>query len=154
MIFFVKLISHIAKITLNVFSKNYVKSMHSFNLKNSNLQFVLGEPILQSMVLERVIRSALTSKDTMKVQTSEIVTPKSNTRVYWLYNELANLVTKQRSLEDVLETLRHGQDAVWNPQDPLPFLALNYIQMPVLLIKAFFRGQPFRRVDFAQGAIY
>ena len=136
------------------FHKNYVKSIHLLNLKNSNLQFVLGEPILQSMVLERVIRSALTSKDTMKVQTSEIVTPKSNTRVYWLYNELANLVTKQRSLEDVLETLRHGQDAVWNPQDPLPFLALNYIQMPVLLIKAFFRGQPFRRVDFAQGAIF
>ena len=144
------------RLSEKLISRNFFENQP---FKNSNLQFVLGEPILQAMVLERVIRTALTCpkgsvNGSMTTNYSEIVTPKSNTRVYWLYNELANLVTKQRKLEEVLETLRHGQDAVWNPQDPLPFLALNYIQMPVLLIKTFFQGRPFRRVDFAQGAIY
>jgi len=48
------------------------------------------------MVLERVLRYALISEDTY-MEKSEIVTPKSNTQVYWLYNELANLLTKQKS---------------------------------------------------------
>ena len=83
-------------------------------------QFVLGEPILQMVILEKVLRSALTSEDYM--EKSEIVTPKSNTQVYWLYNELANLLTKQKSLNEVFSTFRNGQDAIWSPQDPLPFI--------------------------------
>ena len=74
------------------------------------------------MVLERVLRSALTSEDYM--EKSEIVTPKSNTQVYWLYNELANLLTKQKNLNEVLSTFRNGQDAIWSPQDPLPFIGI------------------------------
>ena len=81
----------------------------------------MGEPILQMMVLERVLRSALISEDTY-MEKSEIVTPKSNTQVYWLYNELANLLTKQKKLHEVLSTFRNGQDAIWSSQDPLPFI--------------------------------
>ena len=87
-------------------------------------QFVLGEPILQMVILEKVLRSALTSED--YIEKSEIVTPKSNTQVYWLYNELANLLTKQKSLKEVLSTFRNGQDAIWSPQDPLPFIGNTY----------------------------
>ena len=73
------------------------------------------------MVLERVLRSALISEDTY-MEKSEIVSPKSNTQVYWLYNELANLLTKQKKLHEVLSTFRNGQDAIWSSQDPLPFI--------------------------------
>jgi len=115
-------------------------------------EFVLGEPILQMMVLERVLRSALISEDTY-MEKSEIVTPKSNTQVYWLYNELANLLTKQKKLHEVLSTFRNGQDAIWSSQDPLPFIALNYIQMPILLLKTLISGNAFHRLDFAEGHI-
>ena len=77
----------------------------------------------------------------------------ANTLVYWLYNELANLVTKQKNLEEILVTLRHGRDAVWSPQDPLPFMALNYVQMPILLLKTLFNGNVFQKVDFAEGLV-
>ena len=77
----------------------------------------------------------------------------ANTLVYWLYNELANLVTKQKNLEEILVTLRYGRDAVWSPQDPLPFIALNYVQMPILLLKTLFTGNLFQKVDFAEGLV-
>ena len=100
------------------------------------------------MYLEKSIRFALSG---YWIETALYPAPESE--VYWLFNELSNLITKQKSLKDVLITLIYGTDAVWMSEDPMPFLALHYLQMPILLIKTILYGTVWRKVNFCLGQV-
>ena len=78
---------------------------------------------------------------------------KNDTEVYWLFQEVEKLLTNKTSLKEFIFMLRHRQDAVWRTDDPLPFLALNFIQMPVLLTNAIVRGTIWNKVNFCLGQV-
>lgn len=52
-----------------------------------------------------------------------------------------------------LKTVLHGTDAVFVPWDPLPFLGLHYLQLPVLLLGNMWRGNPWTKIDLCIGKI-
>jgi hypothetical protein len=52
-----------------------------------------------------------------------------------------------------VHTLSSGVDAVFDARDPLPFLALHYLQIPVLLAGNLARGNPWSKVDLCIGKI-
>ena len=49
-------------------------------------------------------------------------------RVHWTYNELGKVLHGE-SLLTVLNLLLTGRDAVWDTEDPLPWLLLNHLQV-------------------------
>ncbi|KAK9831523.1 hypothetical protein WJX81_005430 [Elliptochloris bilobata] len=94
--------------------------------------------------------------------------------VYWFWNEVGELAFGAlpriaRSIygwwywlgmwdarEAAVETfarLRGGVDAVLDPEDPLPFLALHYGQVPLLLLRAIRFGNPWIKVDLCTGKL-
>ena len=97
--------------------------------------------------LEKVLRSAL--NDEGYIQWTEPLTPELwRPKVFWLFSELEGLANGLKSLDTTLDTLQHGQEAVWSADDPFPFLALNFLQTPVLFVKAILNGQMWNKVDF------
>ena len=73
--------------------------------------------------------------------------------VYWFYQELEKFLTGQTSLDRFLDRLQHGQEAVWRIEDPLPFLALNFIQIPLLLFKTIIFNTAWSKVNFCLGQV-
>ena len=53
---------------------------------------------------------------------------------YWLYHELWRILADPRHAGQRLAVLARGRDAVYDPDDPLPFLLLHHLQIPVLLV--------------------
>ena len=45
-------------------------------------------------------------------------------------------------------TERRGRDAVLDPHDPLPFLALHHIHIPALLARSALEGRDWHHIDF------
>ncbi|BDA48532.1 hypothetical protein COCOBI_12-2120 [Coccomyxa sp. Obi] len=85
-------------------------------------------------------------------------------RVIWIWNEVAELFFKHlpqsRSLVDVARILRiwthemaDSTDALLDPCDPLPFLGLHYMQVPALLLRNLWRGNPWQKVDLCTGKL-
>lgn len=75
---------------------------------------------------------------------------------YWTYHELWRLVTHlhRPSLAlDRLKVLRQGRDAVFDWDDPLPFLMLHHWQIPLLLLQALRRQRSWIRIDFNIGKL-
>ena len=89
----------------------------------------------------------------MDLSIQKTLTLTNFTEVYWLFQEMEKLVKREKSFDEIFDLLRHGQDAVWSPEDPLPFLALNYIQMPILLILATIKRKPWNKVNFCLGQV-
>ena len=52
-----------------------------------------------------------------------------------------------------LETLTRGVDATFDPADPLPFLGLHYMQVPVLLLRNIWSGRPWKKIDLCIGKV-
>lgn len=72
---------------------------------------------------------------------------------YFAYHEAWRLLRHPASAPDVLRTILRGKDAVFDWQDPLPFLLLHHLQVPVLLGQALLRGKNWIRVDFNIGKL-
>ena len=100
------------------------------------------------MELEKVLRSALNNWRPLHYSVKEPLTPKPAKEIFWFCSEIVNLVTQRKSLDNVLDILKHGQEAVWMADDPLPFLALHFLQTPVLFIKAIINVKKWNLVDF------
>ena len=82
------------------------------------------------------------------------LTPDPDSRpTYWLYQELWRMVSRPSTLGERLRVLRHGTDAVFDRDDPLPFLLLHHLQIPSLLLRALVRGRPWIRVDVNIGKL-
>jgi len=71
--------------------------------------------------------------------------------VYWLYNELAKLPTKEAPA--ALARLLKGRDAVWDTSDPVPFFLLPHLQLPSQLASSLLTDQQWSIVNFCLGQL-
>ncbi len=75
---------------------------------------------------------------------------------YWLYHELWRLVRALPSPKRVRERLRvigRGKDAVLDWRDPLPFLMLHHVHIPLLLARDLRERRGWLRIDFNIGKL-
>ena len=82
------------------------------------------------------------------------ITPLPDSRpTYWIYHEMWRLLTEPRSVAHRLRTIRRGQDAIFDWNDPLPFLMVHHAQIPWLLVKNLFHLKDWVRIDFNIGKL-
>ena len=72
----------------------------------------------------------------------------NQTEVYWFFQELNKLISGESSLKRMLNLIRNGQDAVWCVDYPFPFLVLNFVQIPWLLLNATVNGTVWSTINF------
>ena len=80
----------------------------------------------------------------------------SSRPTYWIYHELWRLLSQGRSartIVDRLRTIARGRDAVFDWHDPLPFLMLHHLHIPLLLIGDLFERRGWVRIDFNIGKL-
>ncbi|XP_032238485.2 uncharacterized protein LOC116618645 [Nematostella vectensis] len=73
--------------------------------------------------------------------------------VYWLYQEVFRLCSGQIGPGHFVEILWHGREAVWDADDPLPFLMFYTVQLLYPLAKYIVSGNPWERVNPCIGII-
>jgi hypothetical protein len=74
---------------------------------------------------------------------------------YWLYHEVWRL-NEIRSLGDIrrwFKTVFGGKDAIFQVNDPVPFLMVHHWQIPLLLLDNLRRMQGWIRIDFNIGKL-
>jgi predicted ATP-grasp superfamily ATP-dependent carboligase len=81
-----------------------------------------------------------------------VPTPRSKP-TYWLYNEAWKALRHPRRAPEVWRTIRAGTDAVFDWDDPLPFLMLHHLQIPALLVDNLRRGGSWVKIDFNIGKL-
>jgi predicted ATP-grasp superfamily ATP-dependent carboligase len=74
---------------------------------------------------------------------------------YWLYHELWRLseVRSLRQLQQWLDNIRRGQEAIFRWADPLPFLAVHHWQIPLQLLDSLLKLKNWVRIDFNIGEL-
>jgi predicted ATP-grasp superfamily ATP-dependent carboligase len=74
---------------------------------------------------------------------------------YWLYHELwrLNEVRSLQQLQQWANNIRRGQEAVFEVNDPLPFLAVHHWQIPLLLLDSLRTLKNWVRIDFNIGEL-
>jgi hypothetical protein len=72
---------------------------------------------------------------------------------YWLYHELWRLLSAPEAWRERLQVLRDGTDAIFDPEDPVPFLLAHHLHIPVLLVRSLVRGSEWVRIDFNIGKL-
>ena len=80
----------------------------------------------------------------------------SSRPTYWIYHEIWRLLTQgtsPRTIVDRLKTIARGRDAVFDWHDPLPFLMLHHLHIPLLLIVDLFERRGWVRIDFNIGKL-
>jgi predicted ATP-grasp superfamily ATP-dependent carboligase len=88
---------------------------------------------------------------------AETVQPSPTSRpTYWLYHEVWRLVTHLYSAKQILERLQiitQGKDAIFDWDDPLPFLMVHHWQIPLLLLGNLRHPKQWIRIDFNIGKL-
>ena len=102
--------------------------------------------------LHQSLLSALNDKETTS-QLNDSINLINHTEVYWIFQELEKLFSGESSIKRFLHLLQHGQDAVWRVDDPFPFLVLNFVQIPWLLLNATIKGTVWSTVNFCLGQV-
>ena len=80
----------------------------------------------------------------------------SSRPTYWIYHEIWRLLSQLRSpltIVDRLRTIVRGRDAVFDWRDPLPFLMLHHLHIPLLLIGDLRERRGWVRIDFNIGKL-
>jgi hypothetical protein len=72
---------------------------------------------------------------------------------YWLYNEVWKALRDPRRAGDTVQTIRRGKEAIFDWEDPLPFLMVHHAQIPSLLVDNLRRGASWLRIDFNIGKL-
>src|SRR6476661_2768398 len=87
----------------------------------------------------------------------QTVQPLASSRpTYWIYHEIWRLVTHLRSPKLVYERLQiiaQGKDAIFEWDDPLPFLMVHHWQIPLLLWGNLQNPKEWIRIDFNIGKL-
>lgn len=81
--------------------------------------------------------------------------PKSRP-TYWIYHEiwrLLNSIVHPREVEQRLRIIAEGKDAIFDWQDPLPFLMVHHWQIPLLLLADLRQLKGWIRIDFNIGKL-
>ena len=74
---------------------------------------------------------------------------------YWLYHEVWRL-TGIRSLKQLLSWVRNilrGKEAIFDVNDPLPFLMVHHWQIPLMLLDSLRKLKGWVRIDFNIGKL-
>lgn len=84
----------------------------------------------------------------------DTITPLPNSRpTYWIYHELWRLLSRPGDIPARLRVIARGKGAIFDWNDPLPFLLVHHAQIPLLLLKNPVRGKDWIRVDFNIGKL-
>ncbi len=84
----------------------------------------------------------------------ETVTPTPGSRpTYWLYHELWRIARDPARFREPLRRIRHGKEAIFAWDDPLPFLMVHHAQIPSLLLANLRRGGAWHHIDFNIGKL-
>ena len=82
-----------------------------------------------------------------------MITPVPGSRpTYWIYHELWRLLTEPGKKRR-LGVLRRGRDAIYESWDPLPYLMVHHLQIPMLLFRSLYQGTEWSRIDFNIGKL-
>ena len=83
-----------------------------------------------------------------------MVTPRPGARpTYWIYQELWRLLTQPGRRRHRLATILRGKDAIFTWWDPLPYLMVHHVQIPVLLLGNLRRRRGWTKIDFNIGKL-
>jgi predicted ATP-grasp superfamily ATP-dependent carboligase len=83
-----------------------------------------------------------------------MITPLAGSRpTYWIYHELWRLVTQPGNVRARLAVIRRGRDAIFDWNDPLPFLMVHHVQIPWLLLGNLLKLKYWVRIDFNIGKL-
>ncbi|KAA0022272.1 ATP-grasp domain-containing protein [Antrihabitans cavernicola] len=72
---------------------------------------------------------------------------------YWIYHELWRLVTQRGGRAHRLAVIAQGKDAIFDWDDPLPFLLVHHLQIPSLLLSNLLRRKGWTGIDFNIGKL-
>jgi predicted ATP-grasp superfamily ATP-dependent carboligase len=88
---------------------------------------------------------------------AQTVQPSATSRpTYWIYHEIWRLVTHLYSIKLTHQRLKiiwQGKDAIFDWDDPLPFLMVHHWQIPLLLIGNLQNPKEWIRIDFNIGKL-
>ncbi|BAY34044.1 hypothetical protein NIES2107_59490 [Nostoc carneum NIES-2107] len=79
----------------------------------------------------------------------------SSKPTYWIYHEIWRLtgIRSWKQLQTSVNTLLRGTDAIYNLNDPVPFLTLHHWQIPLLLLKNLQQLKGWVKIDFNIGKL-
>jgi predicted ATP-grasp superfamily ATP-dependent carboligase len=84
----------------------------------------------------------------------DMITPLASSRpTYWIYHEIWRLLTQPARFGERLRTIARGKDAIFDWDDPLPFLLVHHLQIPSLLIGNLIHLKPWIKIDFNIGKL-
>jgi len=72
---------------------------------------------------------------------------------YWLYHELWRALSRPGTAKERWRVVRTGKEAVFDRADPLPFLVLHHVQIPLLLLASLRARGAWNRIDFNIGKL-
>jgi hypothetical protein len=72
---------------------------------------------------------------------------------YWLYHELWRMLSRPASIPERLRVVLRGRDAIFDLDDPLPFLLEHHLQIPALLWRNLREGREWIKIDFNIGKL-
>ena len=72
---------------------------------------------------------------------------------YWTYHELWRAISAPRTAPARWRVVREGTDAVFDRADPLPYLVLHHVQVPLLLLRSLRSRGAWSRIDFNIGKL-
>lgn len=82
------------------------------------------------------------------------VLPTASSRpTYWLYHELWRMLRRPWSIPERLRVVVGGKEAIFDRDDPLPFLLVHHLQIPALLLDNLRRRSSWVRIDFNIGKL-
>ncbi|ABA23461.1 ATP-grasp enzyme-like protein [Trichormus variabilis ATCC 29413] len=88
--------------------------------------------------------------------TTETIQPLTTSKpTYWTYHEVWRLtgIRSFTQLQRWLGNIWRGTDAIYQPDDPLPFLMVHHWQIPLLLLNNLRRLKGWTRIDFNIGKL-
>ena len=82
------------------------------------------------------------------------IVPTATSRpTYWIHHELWRLLTGPGRRRERLGVILRGTDAIFDRADPLPFLLVHHLQIPLLLLGNLWRGRDWIKVDLNIGKL-
>ena len=82
------------------------------------------------------------------------ITPLPSSRpTYWLYHELWRMLSRPSTAGERLRVILRGKEAIFDWSDPLPFLLVHHLQIPLLLVTNLLARKDWIRIDFNIGKL-
>ena len=84
----------------------------------------------------------------------EVIRPTPESKpTYWLYNELWRMLRHPVTAPERWAVVREGKDAIFDLDDPLPFLLVHHLHIPWLLLGNLVRLKEWVKIDFNIGKL-